>query len=122
MGGFSGPAMMASVAMVALVGGLITLGVSYLESRSRRDEDAARLQLALTGPLSRDPALAGASVLPVVSLPWRGPARVELTGCVRSRDLRDAAVRAVEREGRRLGQRLQVVVSLEIVDAMGGPA
>jgi hypothetical protein len=118
----TGPALAIGAASVAVVGGLITLGVRYLESRSRRDEDAARLQLALTEPLAREPALAGSSVLPVVSVPLRGLARVELTGWVRSREVRDAAVRAVEREGARLGCRLRVIVRLEVVDAMRRPA
>jgi hypothetical protein len=115
---FTGPSLVTGIVSLALVAGLITLGVRFLEARSRRDEDAARLQQALTEPLAREPALAGSSVLPVVSLPLRGPARVELTGWVRSREGRDAAVRAVAREGIRLGQPLRVVVRLEVVDAM----
>jgi hypothetical protein len=115
---FTGPSLVTGIVSLAIVAGLITLGVRYLEARSRRDEDAARLQQALTEPLAREPALAGSSVLPVVSLPLRGPARVELTGWVRSREGRDAAVRAVAREGTRLGHPLRVVVRLEVVDAM----
>jgi hypothetical protein len=115
---FTGPSLVTGIVSLAIVAGLITLGVRYLEARSRRDEDAARLQQALTEPLAREPALAGSSVLPVVSLPLRGPARVELTGWVRSREGRDAAVRAVVREGTRLGHPLRVVVRLEVVDAM----
>jgi hypothetical protein len=115
---FTGPSLVIGIASLALVAGLITLGVHYLEARSRRDEEAARLQQALTEPLAREPALAGSSVLPVVSLPLRGPARVELTGWVGSRDMRDAAVRAVEREATRLGRPLRVVIRIEVVDAM----
>jgi hypothetical protein len=115
---FTGPSLVIGIASLALVAGLITLGVHYLEARSRRDEEAARLQQALTEPLAREPALAGSSVLPVVSLPLRGPARVELTGWVGSRDMRDAAVRAVEREATRLGRPLRVVMRIEVVDAM----
>jgi hypothetical protein len=122
MGWFTGPSLLIGIATLALVAGLITLGVRYLEIRSRRDEDAALLQQALTEPLAREPALAGNPVLPVVSLPLRGPARVELTGWVGSRDRRDAAVRAVEREATRLGRPVRVVVRLEVVDAMRRPA
>jgi hypothetical protein len=115
---FTGPSLLIGMLSLALVAGLITLGVRYLEARSRRDEEAAHLQQALTEPLAREPVLAGSSVLPVVSFPLRGPARVELTGWVGSREGRDAAVRAVEREGKRLGQPLRVVVRIEVVDAM----
>jgi hypothetical protein len=119
---FTGPSLVIGSLALGLVAGLITLGVRYLEARSRRDEDAARLQQALTEPIAREPALAGSSVLPVVSFPLRGPARVELTGWVGSREGRDAAVRAVEREGKRLGQPLRIVVRIEVVDAMRRPA
>jgi hypothetical protein len=119
---FTGPSLVVGILSLILVAGLITLGVRYLEARSRRDEDAARLQQMLTEPLAREPSLAGSSVLPVVSMPLRGPARVELTGWVGSREGRDAAVRAVEREGTRLGQPLRVVVRIEVVDAMRRPA
>jgi hypothetical protein len=119
---FTGPSLVIGIASVALVAALITLGVRYLEARSRRDEEAARLQQALTEPLAREPALAGCAVLPVASFPLRGPARVELTGWVGSREGRDAAVRAVEREARRLGQPVRVVVRIEVVDAMRRPA
>jgi hypothetical protein len=119
---FTGPALVIGFFSMVVVAGLITLGVRYLEARSRREEDAARLQQALTEPLGREPALAGSSVLPVVSWPLRGPARVELTGWVPSRDVRDAAVRAVEREGTRLGQPLRVVVRIEVVDPIPRPA
>src|SRR5215468_8917302 len=57
------------LAAVAVIGGLIALGVRYLELRSRREEEAARLQLALTEALPRETMLAGSSILPVVSVP-----------------------------------------------------
>jgi hypothetical protein len=119
---FNGPSLAVGIAAVAAIGGLIALGVRYLELRSRREEEAARLQVALTEPLTREPGLTRRSVLPVVSLPWRGAARVELTGWVDSREMRDAVVRAVTREGRRLGQSLQVVDRIEVVDRVRRPA
>ena len=106
----------------AWVGGLIALGVRYLELRSRREEDATRLQVALTEPLAREPALAGSSVVPVVSLPLRGRPRVELTGWVGSREMRDLAVRAVTREGQRLGQSVRVIDRVEVIDRIRRPA
>jgi hypothetical protein len=41
---------------------------------------------------------------------------------VPSRDVRDAAIRAVEREAKRLGARIRVVDHIEVVDAMRRPA
>jgi hypothetical protein len=102
---------------LAVVGGLIVLGVRYLEARSRRDDEEARLQQSLAEPLNRDPALAGSSILAVVSLPLVGIARVGLTGCVPTREVRDAALVAVEREARRLGHRVRVVDHIEVAQA-----
>jgi hypothetical protein len=110
------------LASVAVVGGLIALGVRYLELRSRREEEAARLQVALTEPLAREPALKGSSILPVVSVPLRGQARVELTGWAPSPEMRAVAVRAVTRAGLRLGQPVRVVDHVEVVDTIRRPA
>ena len=119
---FTGPSLAIGLASVVVVGGLIALGVRYLELRSRREEDATRLQVALTEPLAREPALAGSSVVPVVSLPLRGRLRVELTGWVGSREMRDLAVRAVTREGQRLGQSVRVIDRVEVIDRIRRPA
>jgi hypothetical protein len=119
---FTGPSMFVSSASLVLVGVLITLGVRYLESRSRREEEAARLQLALTQALARDTTLAGRAVVPLVSVPARGPARVELVGLVGSRDVREAAVQLIEREGLRLGESFRVIVNLQVGDVVRRPA
>ena len=112
---FTGPALLVGGAAVLVVAGLIALGVRALETRSRLDDEAAGLQRALTEPLAREPALANCSVLPVATVPMTGRARVELTGWVRSRAARDAAVRAVEAHARRLGRSVRVVDHLQIV-------
>jgi hypothetical protein len=116
---FTGPTAAVGIAIVVVIGVLIALGVRYLEARSRRDEDAARLQQALSEPFARDPALAGCSVLPVTSLPLRGPALIELTGWVPSPEVGTVAVRAVEREAARLGQQIRIVDRLEVLGADG---
>jgi hypothetical protein len=112
---FTGPALLIGGVATIVVAGLIALGVRYLERRSRLDEEAAGLQRALTEPLAREPALANSSVLPVATLPMAGRARIELTGWVRSRAARDAAVRAIEAHATRLGRRVRVVDHLEIL-------
>jgi hypothetical protein len=113
--GDSGPVFLA-VALVVLVG-VAAFGGQYLFAvRSRRDDDAAMLQQALTEPVAREPALAGSGIMPVVTRPWHGRPRVELTGWVPSPEVRDAALSAVEREARRLGRAVRIVDALEIVD------
>jgi hypothetical protein len=113
---FTGPSIVIGVVVLLVIGVLIAWGVRHLEVRRRQDEDAAHLTEALSAPLAREPALAGSAVMPVVTRPWRGRPRVELTGWVRTREMRDAAVRAVEREAARLGRPVRVVDSLEVVD------
>ena len=58
----------------------------------------------------------GVGVVPVVTWPWRRRPRVELTGWVRSREMRDAAVLVVEREARKLGRSVRIIDSLEVID------
>jgi hypothetical protein len=111
-----GPWLVVGLGVVLAVGLLIAIGVRFLEAQSRHDEEATRLQQALIEPLAREPVLAGSSVLPIVTLPLRGPARVELTGQVPSRDVRDAAGRMVERESARLGRRIRILNRLQVQD------
>jgi hypothetical protein len=119
---FTGPAIALGLAVALVIGGLIALGVRFLEARSRCEEEASRLQQALSEPLVREPALRGSAVLLVASVPRRGRARVEVTGTVPSREARDAALRAVQREAARLGWRVRVVDQLEVFDSMRRPA
>ena len=97
------------------MGGLIAAGVRYLEARNRRDEEAVRLEQAFTGPLAHESALAGSSVRPVASISGRGRLRVELYGWVPSVELRNIAIRTVEREAARVGQRVRISDHLEII-------
>ena len=105
-----------AVAIVVLVGVAAFVGQFLFVVRSRRDDDAAALQQALTEPLAREPALAGTGIMPVVTRPWRGRPRVELTGWVPSAEIRDTARRAIEREAAHLGRPVRIVDSLEILD------
>jgi hypothetical protein len=104
------------IGLVLLIGAAGFAGLYFFAVRSRRDDEAAALQQALTEPLAREPALAGAGVLVVVTASWHGRSRVELTGWAPSRELRDAAVRAIEREAGRLGRPVRLVDHLEILD------
>ena len=113
---FTGPALVIGAVVLIVVGLLIAWGVRSLEVGRRHDEDAARLTEALSAPLAREPTLAGSGVMPVVTRPWRGRPRVELTGWVPSREIRDAAVRAIEREATKLGRSVRIIDSIEVLD------
>jgi hypothetical protein len=104
------------IGLVLFIGAVGFAGLYFFAVRSRRDDEAAALQQALTEPLAREPALAGAGVLVVVTAPWHGRPRVELAGWTPSREMRDAAVRAIEREAGRLGRSVRVIDHLEILD------
>jgi hypothetical protein len=119
---FTGPTLAIGTVVVLTIGALVAWGVLHLERRRHQDEDAVRLTEALSEPFAREPALAGAGVMPVVTRPWRGRPRVELTGWVPSREVRDAAVRAVEREAARLGRPVHIVDSLQVVEPARRPA
>jgi len=113
---FTGPAVGIGAVVLVVICALIAWSVRYLEVRRRHDEDAARLTEALSAPLAREPSLAGSGVMPVVTRPWRGRPRVELTGWVPSQEIRDAVVRAIEREASKLGRPVRIVDSLDVLD------
>jgi hypothetical protein len=116
---FTGPSLAIGIVVVVITGGLIAAGVRYLEARNRRDEEAVRLEQAFTGPLAHEPALAGSSVRPVASISMRGRLRVELHGWVSSAELRNIAIRTVEREAARVGQRVRITNHLEVIRRNG---
>jgi hypothetical protein len=90
--------MLLGALIVVGMGLLIAWGVRRLEAGQRREQDATRLQQRIAEALSRDPRLRTASMLPVVSVPRRGPVVVELTGEVESARLRDLVVDTARHE------------------------
>ena len=105
-----------AVGLVLLVGAAGFAGLYFFSARNRRDEEAAALQQSLMEPLARVPVLAGAGVRLGVTWPWHHRPRVELSGWVPSREIGETAVRAVEREAAKLGRRVRIVDSLEVVE------
>jgi hypothetical protein len=87
-----------SAVVVVVIGILIAVGVKFLERQSDRDAEASRLQLDILDALRRDPELRGATVLPVVTVNWRGSVTVELSGTTTTPELGDRLLQAVERE------------------------
>ena len=77
---------------------LIVWGVRRLEADDRREREATRLQDRIAESISREPRLRMASMLPVVSVPRRGPVVVELTGEVASVRARDLVLETARRE------------------------
>jgi hypothetical protein len=77
---------------------LIAWSVRRLEAGERRERDATRLQERIAESISREPRLRMASMLPVVTVPRRGPVVVELTGEVASTRARDLVVEIARRE------------------------
>jgi len=115
MDGYAWGPVLVAIGLVLLVGAAGFASLLVFAMRSRRDDEAAALQQALMEPLAREAALAGTGVTPVVTWPPHRRPRVELTGWVPSRELRDAAMRAVAREAARLGRSVRIVDSLEII-------
>jgi hypothetical protein len=85
--------------MVALLAVLV-LAVKIFDLKRKREEEAVALQARLSDALFIDPALAGLPITPTARLPlWRGsPAVVDVAGQTPTQELREAALRLVERE------------------------
>lgn len=113
------PAMIAAVLALG-VGVLIAWGVRHLEAGARRDREATRLQERIARSISREPRLRTASMLPVVTVPKRGPVVIELTGEVPSPRARDLVLETARREvaaacgAGRHGRTFTVVNRLEV--------
>jgi hypothetical protein len=116
---FSAPiALMCAVAVGIVL--LIAWGVRRLEAGERRERDATRLQERIAESISREPRLRTASMLPVVTVPRRGPVIVELTGEVESVRARDLVLQTARREVARAcgsARAYSVVNRLEIAAA-----
>ena len=90
---------MAIVSAVAVgIALLIAWGVRRLEAGERREREATQLQDRIAESISREPRLRMASMVPVVSVPRRGPVMVELTGEVASVHARDLVLEMARRE------------------------
>ena len=114
---WSWPFVLTGVAVVLAVGLLVAWGVMMLERRNRAEARAEGIQQVVGEALAREPLLAGASVLPVATLPVEGRPTLELTGYVPSAAGRERAVRVAERAVRGVRPGMQVVDRLEVLPA-----
>ncbi|HEV8616926.1 MAG TPA: hypothetical protein VGU22_15650 [Methylomirabilota bacterium] len=119
---FSWPMMLSGIGAVVLVCAAIVVSVKFLEGQSERGRQAIDLQQRIAEPISRDPALANAAILPVARLRRFGRSEVELTGQVPSAVARSTVVTIAERELARLRPGASLVDHLEVVAASGDAA
>ena len=114
MDGFTARSFAIGFVVAVITWALVAAGVRYLEALNRRDEEAARLERTLVTSLSYEPALKGCSIHPVAVISLRAQPRIELYGWVQSTEVRDVAIRLVERETTRLGHATVVTDRLKI--------
>ncbi len=100
--GLEGGAAGAVVAVVALLAFFVLVGmlVKLYDRKRNREEEGVVLQARLSDVLLLDRSLSEALIVVSVHMPlWRRfPPVVEVTGTVATPELRDAALRRVERE------------------------
>ena len=111
---------------LALVGSaivlLVVLGalVKMLDLKRRREGEAVIVQSQVSDAVLRDPSLFSLPITPTAHVPlWTGtPVIVDVAGCVPSEDLREAALRVIEREASHLRSDVQIESRLEVVPTM----
>jgi len=110
----------------ALVGSaivlLVVLGalVKMLDLKRRREGEAVIVQSQVSDAVLRDPTLFSLPITPTAHVPlWTGtPVIVEVAGCVPSDDLREMALRVIEREASHLRDDVQIESRIEVVPTM----
>jgi len=115
---FSWTTMLIAIAVVLVVGALVTWGVIVLERRNRREQRSERIQQAIGEAIAAEPLLADASILPVAGFPAGTAPVLELTGYVPSAEARVRAVRVAEAELRRLRPGMQVIDRLDVLPSL----
>ena len=112
--------------MALVMGLLVTLVlilgvvVKLWDLKRKREGEAVIVQSQLSDALLREPALFSLAITPTANVPlWKGsPVMVEVAGQVPSDDLRQAALRVVEREASRLRSDIQVESRIGVVPTM----
>jgi hypothetical protein len=112
------PTILIGAAVVLVVGVLVAWGVHALERRNRQETRAEGIQRVVTHALAAEPALAGASILPVATLPLEARPTLELRGSVASEDARRRAVSITEREVARVRPGMEIIDRLEVVPSL----
>jgi len=101
---------------------LVILGVlvKMWDLKRKRESEAVIVQSQISDALLQEPALFSLAITPTAHVPlWKGsPVTVDVAGQVPSDDLRQAALRVVEREASRLRSDVQVESRIGVVPAM----
>jgi hypothetical protein len=110
------------VVVGSLLAVLVVLGalIKMLDLKRKRDGEAVVVQARISDAVLRDPRLFSLPITPTAHVPlWKGtPVTVEVAGQVPSEDLREAAIRLVEREASQLGPEVHVESRIGIVPTM----
>jgi len=115
-----GPTMALVIGVIVTL--LVILGVlvKMWDLTRKRESEAVIVQSQISDALLQEPALFSLAITPTAHVPlWKGsPVTVEVAGQVPSDDLRQAALRVIEREASRLRSDVQVESRIGVVPAM----
>jgi hypothetical protein len=112
-----------ALAVVAFIGALLViLGVivKLLDLRRKRENEAVVVQAQISDAVLRDPALFSLPITPTAHVPlWKGsPVTVEVAGQVPSDELKETALRVVEREATHLRPDVRIEDRVGVVPTM----
>jgi len=105
-----------AITVLLILGALIKI----LDLRRKRESEAVVVQAQISDAVLRDPTLFSLPITPTAHVPlWKGsPITVEVAGQVPSDDLREAALRVVEREASHLRPDVRIESRIGVVPAM----
>ena len=103
MSSVGSPELYGTILIVGLVV-LVGVAVKMYDRKRKREDEAIQLQAQVSDALLRDPRLVNVPIVVTAHVPTfgHGPAGLEMSGQVPSRDLADVALRVVEQEASRI--------------------
>jgi hypothetical protein len=112
-----------ALAVVVFIGALLViLGVivKLLDLRRKRENEAVVVQAQISDAVLRDPTLFSLPITPTAHVPlWKGsPITVEVAGQVPSDELKETALRVVEREATHLRPDVRIEDRVGVVPTM----
>lgn len=104
------------VAVLLILGALVKI----LDLKRKRESEAVVVQAQISDAVLRDPTLFSLPITPTAHVPlWKGsPVTVEVAGQVPSDDLRQTALRVVEREASHLRPDVRIESRIGVVPTM----